>query len=340
MERLRLVPNRTGQVADRIVERLARGAVVAPVLGGACVLSHDPGWLVRRFGNAFRLVADAGEAERLLSDARGPYRDKLARVLGLGAAVVLDGPAGWHGVIVPDGLGRLVAGRVPRPVGLGVPEEGAGAEELSLESGEELALVVEGDDGPGPTGVDFRSRPAVVDRRGALAILELERELEEHVRLGPDIVFSVLVVCTGNSCRSPIAAGLLAKMLAGGRAFVYSAGTDAPVGSPATRFAVEAAAELGVDISAHRSQQLDAGLVRSADTVLVMEEYHRQRVVELVPEAAGRTRFVAERDVPDPVGRSLEFYRQTVEDMRPGLEQVVAEIRGRLRTDDGDLNHR
>jgi protein-tyrosine-phosphatase len=342
VERLRLNPRNVEEAAQMVLSSLGRGAVIAPVLDGFCVLSHDPGWLKQRFGRAFRLVCDTSVVAKSLPrewrTAKGVLRptqflERVAQVLLRPVAAVLEGVEPWQGIArAGDGLSRLASARTEKPVGIGVPDEPTGIEELAAQLGGEvvLAVTVDGSLGPGPMIVDFRARPAVVDRRGRLGILELERELGEMVRLGPDLAFSVLVVCTGNSCRSPMAAGILSKMLGGERVFIYSAGTDAPVGSPATTFAVTTAAELGVDLNLPRSQQLDAGLVQSADLVLVMEEYHRKRVLELVPEAEPKTRLLGERDIADPIGRSLEFYRETAAELRRCLEPVPLEIRRRL----------
>jgi protein-tyrosine-phosphatase len=152
--------------------------------------------------------------------------------------------------------------------------------------------------------------------------------------MGPGLLFSVLVVCTGNSCRSPMAQRMLAGMLEGTPAFVSSAGTDAPVGSPATVQAVAVMREAGLDLSRHRAQQLVPAMVEAADLVLVMDDYHRQRVLELAPDAAGRTRLLLsylgrDETVEDPIGLSIECYRLTRDAMKPALEQVAAEVRQR-----------
>ncbi|HEX5950468.1 MAG TPA: protein-tyrosine-phosphatase [Actinomycetota bacterium] len=104
---------------------------------------------------------------------------------------------------------------------------------------------------------------------------------------------SILVVCTGNICRSPIAEGMLRR---GSRSrfgddapSVASAGTAGWEGSPAMPESVAAAAERGVDIGGHVARRLVAEHVRAADLVIAMAAEHRDRVVAAVPEAAGRT---------------------------------------------------
>lgn len=103
---------------------------------------------------------------------------------------------------------------------------------------------------------------------------------------------SILVVCTGNVCRSPIAEGMLrAALLArmGEDApLVRSAGTAAWEGSGAMPESVGAAAERGVDIRAHEARVVSTAMVEEADLVLAMAAEHREEVARLVPAAAGR----------------------------------------------------
>jgi protein-tyrosine phosphatase len=104
---------------------------------------------------------------------------------------------------------------------------------------------------------------------------------------------SILVVCTGNICRSPIAEGMLRAMLEErlGEAapLVASAGTAGWDGRPATEEAVAAAADLGVDIAGHRARELGAEHIRAADLVIGMTEEHAEVVLALEPTAAERT---------------------------------------------------
>lgn len=104
---------------------------------------------------------------------------------------------------------------------------------------------------------------------------------------------SILVVCTGNICRSPIAEGFLRRDLE--RRFgpeapdVSSAGVGAWDGAEVSEGSVVAAGERGTDIADHRARQVAPGLVREADLVLCMASDHRSAIDEMFPDASGRT---------------------------------------------------
>jgi protein-tyrosine phosphatase len=104
---------------------------------------------------------------------------------------------------------------------------------------------------------------------------------------------SILVVCTGNVCRSPLAEGFLRAALserAGSDApRVTSAGTTGWEGSAADPGSVEAAAERGVDISGHRARDLSIAELEAADLILGVSDEHARAVAAAVPEAAART---------------------------------------------------
>jgi protein-tyrosine phosphatase len=103
---------------------------------------------------------------------------------------------------------------------------------------------------------------------------------------------TILVVCTGNICRSPIAEGFLRQALEGRRidgVKVESAGVSGLDGSPAVHEAVSALAERGVDISSHLARTLTRPMAESADLVLAMASDHRDAMARLAPAAADRT---------------------------------------------------
>jgi protein-tyrosine phosphatase len=102
---------------------------------------------------------------------------------------------------------------------------------------------------------------------------------------------SILLVCTGNICRSPIAEGLLRRLLASRNApiDVGSAGTSGWDGSPAMPESIEAAAERGADISAHLARRLARSMVEDADLIVAMSAEHREGVLWMASGAEPRT---------------------------------------------------
>ena len=143
--------------------------------------------------------------------------------------------------------------------------------------------------------------------------------------------FNILMVCTGNICRSPMAEGLLRNRLTekyAGKVAVSSAGTHALHGNPAQPHAVEVMREYGVDISRHRAR-----LLASADLVLVMETFHLALVKKKSwPQRVGirlLTEFDAHGDVddvPDPMGEAIAEYRISAKIIDSALKGVVAHL--------------
>jgi protein-tyrosine phosphatase len=153
--------------------------------------------------------------------------------------------------------------------------------------------------------------------------------------------FRVLMVCTGNTCRSPLAEGILRALVPtdAPSITVASAGTAGFDGAPATRLARDVARSHGVDISAHRSAALTRRVLEGADLVLAMTGEHEDDVVSLAPEARGRAFLLSEfaegtrRDVPDPVGGTLEnyegIYAMLEGYLRRALPKIVAMAEGK-----------
>ena len=145
----------------------------------------------------------------------------------------------------------------------------------------------------------------------------------------------ILLVCTGNICRSPLAAALLDRALAQ-RGIdgieVASAGTGAWDGAPVSEGAYLVGLERGLDLSAHRARLLTRELVEDADLILTMARHHRARVDELggesrvfvLGEYAGREGDEAE--VSDPFGGNLEVYRDTCAELEALLDTAVERI--------------
>jgi protein-tyrosine-phosphatase len=151
----------------------------------------------------------------------------------------------------------------------------------------------------------------------------------------------VLVVCTGNTCRSPMAEGWLNAKLAGKGWLAESAGVAAWGGSPASPEAVEAMREIGVDISGHSSRGLSRERMAAADYILVMTHGHRSEMVRRFPDAKDKIFLVhgfspdGERDVMDPMGFAVEVYRRTRDEMIAALGDFLVHLaeRGELSSE-------
>jgi len=149
------------------------------------------------------------------------------------------------------------------------------------------------------------------------------------------MAFHVLLVCSGNTCRTAMAEGTLRALLDGAERSdvdVTSAGTLGIVGAPATPEAVAVAAEAEVDISTHRSSALTPERVEAADLVLAMAEHHMRSILGVAPGAAPKTHLLSEyaghgdEDVPDPIGGDVDEYRRSYELIRRLLEGALPKI--------------
>src|SRR6185295_14018071 len=144
---------------------------------------------------------------------------------------------------------------------------------------------------------------------------------------------TVLFVCTGNICRSPMAEGLFRHAVAGrGDYRVVSAGLGAIDGQPPSAYAVQAMHELDIDISQQRSRMLTAQLVRDADFIFGMTHSHVDSVMLLYPQMSEKVFLLREfdetldpfeKDISDPIGGSYEVYTNCRDQIEQGIASIL-----------------
>ncbi len=174
------------------------------------------------------------------------------------------------------------------------------------------------------TVVRFVSNRFEILREGVYSAQQVKRNLS----------VVILFVCTGNTCRSPIAQGLCREMLAARLGvdtaeledhgfIVVSAGTGSSLsGSPSDQ-AVQVMRSRGIDISDHLTQPLEKKLVAEADFVFAMTAAHERKAVELCPEVGAR---VTVFDVGDPFGSDMETYRKAADRIERSLKQELGKM--------------
>ncbi|MCR4424718.1 MAG: low molecular weight protein arginine phosphatase [Firmicutes bacterium] len=140
---------------------------------------------------------------------------------------------------------------------------------------------------------------------------------------------TVLMVCAGNTCRSPMAEVLLRRLVderlpeTAKDVTVASAGLSGCDGCPANPNAVSAVAELGLDLSGHVARRLTKKMIDGADLILTMQACQVPLVLEIDPSAANKTRPIGDSDIGDPIGGSIDDYRRTRDQIRSALEGVL-----------------
>jgi len=152
---------------------------------------------------------------------------------------------------------------------------------------------------------------------------------------------TIVFVCTGNVCRSPMAAGLFYDKLvserADGMVRVRSAGLWALEDQPASAYAIQVMNEHGLDISSHRGRNLTQSDVDEADLILVMTQRHADIIARQFQDGAGKVHLLSEmagaqQDIEDPYGGSLLEYRRTATELEDWIERGYAQITQLLGT--------
>lgn len=287
---------------NRRAERLARRCWPGPV---TLVVEHGPASLVRQLPERVQQgVAPTGE-------------------------VGLRVPAHWA---VLDVL-QMIAGPIALTSANRSGEPAATtAQDAMKHLGDDVGLVL--DDGPCHYG-----QASTVVRATADGVECLREGVVSRETLDRLASMLIVIVCTGNTCRSPMAEAMLRKMAAeklgctvddleSRGVTIASAGIAAAAGGPAAAEAVEVMKTQGLDIACHQSQPLTDKLAHHADLLLTLTAAHRNAILRRWPEVAQRTHTLRADggDIADPIGGPLQVYQQCAAQIEAALRQRVAEI--------------
>src|SRR5262245_34495665 len=206
------------------------------------------------------------------------------------------------------------------------------AQEVMASLGDDVALVL--DDGRTRFG-----QPSSVIKVGQLGFEVIRAGVVSEQTLKRLATLSIVFVCTGNTCRSPMAESMFRTMIAkrlhcsvdgleDHGVTVASAGLSAMMGGRPSPEAVAIMSEMGVDLSHHESQPLGAQLVRHADAIWTMTRSHRQAILAQWPDAAPRVHLLSldGQDISDPIGCPVEQYRQCAEQIKTELEARLKDL--------------
>jgi tRNA threonylcarbamoyl adenosine modification protein (Sua5/YciO/YrdC/YwlC family) len=206
------------------------------------------------------------------------------------------------------------------------------AAELDLAFRDKLEFIVDG-------GMSSATGLSTVMRCSQKGFNVVRAGMVSAEALEESVARCILFVCLGNTCRSPMAVGLVRKALADhfhvpenmlikAGYNVKSAGTSATVGEPMSEYAKAVLHEKNCDSGVHASQPISSLLIKEADVVFVMNESQRTAILSMVPQAAGRVELLDRegKSIEDPFGGTLEEYRRAADRIVKSIPGLVKRI--------------